>query len=742
MEQREGLIEVASRFLPGLKKNGTEAHSTCPFHDDDKESLRVGETWRCLACSAQDEHGGDASGFLQSFLGCTADEAERRLSNGSLPDPQPIEQAKLIRPPFFGLRQVLDRPNDKIWVHTLAAAVQIAREMLPERVHIGLIQGRAWDDLGLPPARHCVLLPTNSDTAMAIMDKLHARLVEAGHTVRIIDPSDQEPHWTLMDAHASGMTHDEILTWAKKRTRPQPTAAPKPEPAPTIALAGPPASGAASEIAQDAPGRAESLDLAPDKAMRAKPALAVVEGNTLRAPKQAEDPDQLPAFSEFALSRRFVDGIGQDWRYTAAWATWARWDGKRWWQDDRKGVTWAVQNCCKAALEDHAKEASPAQRLKLLTLKTVNAVIGLASADPRIATGSEEWDADPWLLGTPAGIVDLRTGELAPPDKNSLISKATSVAPEAGPHPLFDMVIARPARGDADMLSFLWRWLGYMLTGDVREERFIFLHGVGGSGKGTLVKVLADLLADYARAISVQAFTESQQQRHSQEIAKLQGARFVYASETEEGSRFDESLLKWLTGRDKVSAHKMRQDDIEFYPQFKLLIYGNNRPSLKSVGEEMRRRIDLIEFPGTIPEEERDTSLKDRLRAEYPAILASMIRSCLDWQQSGGLGKPEAVSSATENYLRMNDILGDFIEDCLDIQQDSYSPSGQAYKRFQSYCSDRGERYVMAQRTFSQRMEARGYALGKIGGARIIRGVKVRGADTDPRERAGWMPDD
>lgn len=737
--QDGGLVGLISRFLPGLKMNGTEAKAACPFHSDEGESFRVGDTWRCVACAEQELHGADASGFLQSFLNCTPEEAEHKLSNGSLPDPLPIEQAKLIRPPFFGIRQVLDRPDDKVWIHTLAAAVFIARELIPERVHLGLIQGRGWDDLGLPPARFCVLLPTNSDTARQVMDKLALRLADAGHTVRLIDPSDQEPHWTLLDAHASGQTHDEIMTWAKSRTRPGPkNAAPEPElPAPRPQF-GPqqPAPEAASVLGDT------KVAPPPAIAQPGPPTLTVVDGNTLRAPKQAEiDPEQLPAFSEFALAQRFAGGIGLDWRYTAAWASWAKWDGKRWWQDDRKGVTWEAQNCCKAALNEHTAQAAPAQRLKLLTLKTVNAVIGLASADPRIATGAEEWDSDPWLLGTPGGIVDLRTGKLAPPDKSCLISKATLVAPADGAHPLFDMVISRPARGDADMLAFLWRWLGYMLTGDVREERFMFLHGVGGSGKGTLVKVLADLMADYARAISVQAFTESQQQRHSQEIAKLQGARFVYASETEEGSRFDESMLKWLTGRDKVSAHKMRQDDIEFYPQFKLLIYGNNRPSLKSVGEEMRRRIDLIEFPGTIPEEERDTSLKDRLRAEYPAILASMIRACVDWQHSGGLGKPEAVSSATENYLRMNDVLGDFIEDCLDTAQDTYSPSGQIYKRFQSYCSDRGERYVMAQRTFSQRMEARGYALGKIGGARIIRGVKVRHADIDPRERSGWVPD-
>ncbi len=160
--QEGALVGLISRFLPWLKMNGTEAKGRCCFHDDEGESLRVGLTWRCLICGAQDEHGGDANGFLQSFLGCDAAHAQYELENQSgLPPEHPIEQAKLVRPPFFGLRQVLDRPDDKVWIHTLAAAVVIARELIPERVHVGLIQGRSWDDLGLPPERKCVLLPTN-----------------------------------------------------------------------------------------------------------------------------------------------------------------------------------------------------------------------------------------------------------------------------------------------------------------------------------------------------------------------------------------------------------------------------------------------------------------------------------------------------------------------------------------------------------------------------------------------------
>jgi putative DNA primase/helicase len=334
------------------------------------------------------------------------------------------------------------------------------------------------------------------------------------------------------------------------------------------------------------------------------------------------------------------------------------------------------------------------------------------------------------MLGVKGGVVDLHTGKLIESQRDQYVTRRCTVAPEPGPHPLFDRVLERACAGHDDMKPYLLRFFGYMLTGDVREECFMFLHGPGGSGKSTLIKCITEIMGDYAVTISMDALTESSQQRHSQEIAKLEGARLVYASETEEGRRFKESLIKWLTGGDKIVAHRMRMDDREFKPSFKLLVYGNSVPHLKSVGEEMRRRIHLVEYAGSLAVEDRDPTLKTRLVDEYPAILATLIRGCVDWQECGGLGKPESVLASVETYLEGEDSFGAFLDDNIERDVQARETCGELYRRYRGWATNAGE-YVMSQKRFVQTMRMRGFDPKRSGTARYIMGLKLR-ADMSP----------
>jgi putative DNA primase/helicase len=203
----------------------------------------------------------------------------------------------------------------------------------------------------------------------------------------------------------------------------------------------------------------------------------------------------------------------------------------------------------------------------------------------------------------------------------------------------------------------------------------------------------------------------------------------VYASETEEGRRWNESLIKWLTGRDKVTAHFMRENDFEFYPQFKLLIYGNHIPHLKSVGEEMRRRVHLIEYAGSLSETERDSSLKDRLVDEYPHIFHTMIQGCIAWQQAG-LGKPERVSDATANYLESEDTLGIWLADNVERDPNGKAQSGEVYRDFKRWAEGAGE-YVMSQKRFVQAMKQRGFDSARTASKRYISGLRLKGTPAD-----------
>ena len=109
----------------------------------------------------------------------------------------------------------------------------------------------------------------------------------------------------------------------------------------------------------------------------------------------------------------------------------------------------------------------------------------------------------------------------------------------------------------------------------------------------------------------------------------------------------------------------MRQDFFEYVPQFKLMIAGNHKPGLRAVDEAIRRRFHLIPFTVTIPEDERDETLTERLKEEWPGILQWMIDGCIEWQERG-LQPPQAVRAATETYLAAQDAIGAWMDECCE----------------------------------------------------------------------------
>jgi putative DNA primase/helicase len=178
--------------------------------------------------------------------------------------------------------------------------------------------------------------------------------------------------------------------------------------------------------------------------------------------------------------------------------------------------------------------------------------------------------------------------------------------------------LRRITAGDDRLVSYLQRAFGYALTGNVREHALFFGYGTGANGKGVTLNTLAGILGDYHESAPIETFTASSGDRHPTELADLRGARLVTATETEEGRRWAESRIKMLTGGDRVKARFMRQDFFEYNPQFKLFITGNHKPSLRSVDEAIRRRFHLIPFTVTIPPEQRDPDLAEKLKTEWP----------------------------------------------------------------------------------------------------------------------------
>ena len=197
--------------------------------------------------------------------------------------------------------------------------------------------------------------------------------------------------------------------------------------------------------------------------------------------------------------------------------------------------------------------------------------------------------------------VELRTGTVRPPRREDYCTKSGAVAP-GGDCPMWLKFLAVVTDGNEKLQQYLQRVAGYCLTGSTREHAMFFLHGTGANGKGVFISTLTGIWGDYAAVAPMETFIESHSDRHPTELAKLRGARLVVAQETEQNRRWAESKIKSLTGGDKITARFMRQDFFEYTPQFKLMIAGNHKPSLRGVDEAIRRRIHLVPFAVTIPE--------------------------------------------------------------------------------------------------------------------------------------------
>jgi putative DNA primase/helicase len=411
--------------------------------------------------------------------------------------------------------------------------------------------------------------------------------------------------------------------------------------------------------------------------------------------------DRPPEFSDDALALRFAELHAKDLRYVAEWGRWLRYDGMRWQFDDTLVAFDRARVICRAA----AAECNSLKLAKgLASAKTVAAVERLARCDRRLAATVDQWDADPWLLNTPRGVIDLRTCEMRAHHADDYLTHMTAVAPE-GECPRWHKFLEEITDKDKGLQDYLQRVSGYALTGVTTEHALFFYFGKGANGKTTFMTAVTGVLADYHRTAPIETFAAAHVDRHPTELADLRGARLVTANETEEGRRWAESRINMLTGGERVSARFMRQDLFSFVPQLKLMISGNHKPSLRSVNEAARRRFNLIPFTVTIPVEERDKELGDKLRTEWPGILQWMLDGCVDWQERG-LAPPEIVTAATTAYLDAQDTVAAWLDECCELNANVWERSQTLFASWKAF-AERSGHFVGDTKTFRDRLEGR-----------------------------------
>jgi putative DNA primase/helicase len=432
--------------------------------------------------------------------------------------------------------------------------------------------------------------------------------------------------------------------------------------------------------------------------------------------------------TEDALALAFTRRYHRDWRYVAAWGRWLVWDGQRWRTEDTLAATDLIRGVCRHAA---MRAENPKVAAKLASSSTVSGVERLARADRRHAATTDEWDADAWLLNTPGGVVDLKTGRTRPHERADRMTKITTATP-GGDCPTWRRFLDDVTGGDLALQSYLQRMIGYCLTGMTSAHALFFLYGTGANGKSVFVNTVATILGDYAATASMETFVETRHERHPTDLAGLRGARFVSAIETEQGRRWAESKIKAITGGDRIAARFMHKDFFTYTPQLKPVIVGNHKPAIRNIDEAMKRRLHLIPFTVTIPPERRDAGLTDKLLAERDGILAWAVEGCLAWQREG-LNPPECVRTATEEYFDEEDALGDFLDEEAQRHPQARVAVAEVFQRWQEWATRRGE-YVGTNRWLAQQLVNRGFARTRLhGGVKGLSGISLKPKDYGTR---------
>lgn len=437
-----------------------------------------------------------------------------------------------------------------------------------------------------------------------------------------------------------------------------------------------------------------------------------------------DDPEPTVWGTEDALALSFTRRYQNDWRYIAAWGKWLVWDGQRWRSEDTLAASDLVRHVCRFA---SLKSSNSRLAAKLAASSTIGGVERLARSDRRHAATTYEWDADVWALNTPGGVVDLHTGSMRAHQRSERMTKIATATPR-GKCPTWLRFLSDITNGDKALVDYLQVMVGYCLTGVTSEHALFFLYGTGANGKSVFVNVLSTILGDYAANAPMDTFMDTRGDRHPTDLAGLRGARFVSSIETEQGRSWNESKVKAITGGDRVSARFMRQDFFEYLPQFKLIIAGNHKPSIRNVDEAMKRRLHLIPFTVTIPAAKRDGKLTEKLLMERDAIMAWAVEGCLLWQVSG-LKPPASVVAATDEYFDEEDAIGEFIAAEVQICAQAKVSVADVFARWQEWSSKRGE-YVGTSRWLAQQLANRGFSRTRLhGGVKALSGLSLKAKD-------------
>jgi putative DNA primase/helicase len=421
-------------------------------------------------------------------------------------------------------------------------------------------------------------------------------------------------------------------------------------------------------------------------------------------------------YTDWGMLERFTRQHAADFAYVEAWGKWAHWNGSYW--DDASGAAQFQQALISVAQAVETNEGLfctdflSLQRFarKYRSNTAIKAVRQLAEQDMRYRRSVRDFDSSPWLLNCLNGTLDLRTGELFEPRREDFITRRVPVRwSEDATCPKWEQFLTLIFRNDRALIDFVWRALGYSLTGDKSEQVFFVCYGEGANGKSTLLEVMRQMMGEYARTAATGAFQEQLKgSSHTDNLAALNGSRLIIASETGESVRLDEALIKSLTGERSMMVARKYESFWEMSLTGKIWMLTNHRPEIRGQDNGIWRRVIQIPFDYIIPESQRIRGYEDvLLREESEGILAWCVRGLHDYLERGELFVPEAVGEATQKYRDEMDILKPFLEIRCELGSGMSEMAGSLYNAYLKFCETSAVKPV-SQTTFGRRLHGHG----------------------------------
>lgn len=422
------------------------------------------------------------------------------------------------------------------------------------------------------------------------------------------------------------------------------------------------------------------------------------------------------SYDDTGNAERFTDMFGEVLRYSYIRKGWYYYDGKKW-VIDQEGK---IKNLADKVIEKMKQEKvfvadgmdeEDAKKQFRKHLKYTRNHSGktnmIKESEHLLSIQPQQFDKDLHLFNVQNGYLNLKTGELHEHDRKKYFTKISNVEyTDKADCPLWNDFLLQIFNGDKQLIEYIQRAVGYSLCGSTEEQMMFILYGNGRNGKSVFLDIVTELFGDYSTNIQPQSIMVKQMSSNANpDIAKLAGTRLVTTTEPGEGMRFDEGLIKQLTGGDKISARFLYEDEFEYIPQFKLWMATNHKPIIRGTDDGIWRRMAIIPFTVQIPENKVDKKLTHKLKRELNAILHWAVEGYLMWQREG-LKEPQIIKDQREDYRGEMDVVQGFINECCVMNSHSSVQASVLYQAYKSWAQENNQ-YLMNSTKFGREMGKR-----------------------------------